>query len=65
MRPVISAAVEGSTDEAIVCKLIAHVGAQPGPVYGRQGKAHLRQKIGGYNRAANHTPWLVLVDLDR
>lgn len=65
MPVVISAAVEGPTDEAVARKLIEHVGAHPGAVYGLQGKAHLREKIGGYNQAADHAPWLVVVDLDR
>lgn len=65
MPPIITVAVEGPTDEAIAGKLIAHVGAQPGPVYGKQGKPHLRQHVRGYNNAARHTPWLILVDLDR
>ena len=43
----ISAAVEGIVDEAVVRKLIAHVGATPGPVYGKQGKSFLRQRIAG------------------
>lgn len=62
---VISAAVEGVVDEAVVRKLITHVGAIPGPVYGKQGKSYLRQKIPGYNNAARHAPWIVLVDLNR
>jgi len=61
---VISAAVEGIVDEAVVRKLIAHAEATPGDVYGKQGKSFLRQKIAGYNNAAQHAPWLVLVDLD-
>lgn len=60
----ISAAVEGPVDEAVVRKLIAHVGAHPGPVYGKNGKPALRKKFNGYNNAARHAPWLVLVDLD-
>ncbi|MDW8326371.1 MAG: hypothetical protein RMK99_07380 [Anaerolineales bacterium] len=64
MPVTISAAVEGPTDEAVVTKLIAHVGALAGPVYGKNGKPHLRQHIGGYNNAARHSPWIVLVDLD-
>lgn len=63
--PVISAAVEGVTDEAMARRLIVHVGAQAGPVYGKNGKRQLRQRIRGYNNAARHAPWLVLVDLDR
>jgi len=61
----ISAAVEGDVDETVVKKLIAHVGGQLGTVYGKHGKPALRQKIKGYNNAARHTPWIVLVDLDR
>jgi hypothetical protein len=60
----ISAAVEGIVDEAVVRKLIVHVGATPGPVYGKQGKSLLRQKIAGYNNAARRAPWIVVVDLD-
>ena len=60
----ISAAVEGIVDEAVVRTLIAHAGATPGPVYGKQGKALLRQKIAGYNNAARWAPWIVLVDLN-
>ena len=61
---VISAAVEGIVDEAVVRKLIAHADATPGDVYGKKGKSFLRQKIAGYNNAAQRAPWLVLVDLD-
>jgi hypothetical protein len=61
---VVSAAVEGIVDEAVVRRLIEHVGARVGGVYGKNGKAHLREKINGYNNAARHAPWIVLVDLD-
>lgn len=62
---IISAAVEGVTDEAVIRKLIMHVGALPGTVYGKNGKQHLKDRITGYNNAARHAPWIVLVDLDR
>lgn len=65
MAAIISAAVEGVTDEAVVRRLVAHVGAEPGTVYGRVGKPHLKERIAGYNNAARHAPWFVLVDLDR
>lgn len=61
---MISAAVEGVTDEAVARRLILHAGAEPGAVYGKNGKPHLRERIRGYNNAARHAPWLVLVDLD-
>jgi hypothetical protein len=60
----ITAAVEGNVDEAVVRRLIEHVGGTPGPVYGRNGKDHLRQRISNYNQAARLSPWVVLVDLD-
>jgi len=62
---VVSAAVEGIVDEAVVRKLIVQAGGRPGTVYGKSGKPHLRRQIQGYNNAARHSPWIVLVDLDR
>lgn len=61
---VIHAAVEGVVDDAVVRRLIALAGGTPGTVYGKQGKALLRQKVAGYNNAARHAPWVVLADLD-
>jgi hypothetical protein len=63
-RPVVTAAVEGLVDEAVVRRLIEHVGAEIGPVHGRQGKDHLKRNLIGYNRAAVFAPWLVLLDLN-
>lgn len=62
---VVSASVEGVVDEAVVRALLMSAGMKPGPVYGKQGKSHLQEKINGYNNAAQRLPWLVLVDLDR
>ena len=61
---IISAAVEGDVDEAIVRKLVAHAGGQIENVYGKNGKSMLRKNINGYNNAARRTPWQVLIDLD-
>lgn len=61
---VISGAVEGLVDEAILKRLVEDSGAEPGPVHGKHGKAHLRRHIGGYNNAARFSRWMVLVDLD-
>ncbi len=61
---VISAAVEGIVDEAVVRKLIIDAGGLSGTVYGKNGKPFLRQRIDGYNNAAHRAPWIVLVDLD-
>lgn len=62
---VISAAVEGLIDEAVVKRLIMEAGAMVGAVYGKQGKKSLRGGINGYNNAGRHQPWIVLVDLDQ
>jgi hypothetical protein len=64
MRPVISAALEGPTDEAVARRLIEAAGAEMGAVYGLNGKAKLLQRLNGYNTAAHFAPWLVLMDLD-
>jgi hypothetical protein len=61
---IICSVVEGLLDEAVMQRLIAQVNAIPGPAYGKQGKQHIRQKIGGYSNAAQSAPWVVLVDLD-
>jgi hypothetical protein len=61
----ISAAVEGDVDEAVVRKLVQLAGGQMGTVYGKTGESALRARIKGCNNAARHSPWLVLVDLDR
>jgi hypothetical protein len=62
---VISGAVESDVDEAVLRRLVEHVGATLGPIHGKQGKTHLLQRLCGYNRAARLSPWVVLVDLDR
>jgi hypothetical protein len=61
---VISAAVEGDVDEVVVRRLVVNAGGDIGSVYGKMGKAALRQRIAGYNHAARYSPWVVLVDLD-
>src|SRR5262245_54185057 len=60
----ISAAVEGIVDEAVARKLILFAGGSPGVVFGKQGKPFLRQRVQGYNAAAQHAAWIILVDLD-
>ena len=65
MAPCISAAVEGDTDAVVVRRLIGFVGADVGPVYVLAGKPNLRKRVAGFNHAAHHDPWLILVDLDQ
>ena len=62
---MISVAVEGDTDEAVVRRIARDVGIHVGNVYGRRGRPHLLSRLPGYNDSARHRPWLVLADLDR
>ncbi|MBW1711937.1 MAG: hypothetical protein JRJ59_02150 [Deltaproteobacteria bacterium] len=62
---IIKGAVEGVVDEAVLRRLLVHVGATPGPIYGKNGKDRLLKQIAGYNNAARLSPWVVLVDLDQ
>lgn len=62
--PVISGAVEGIVDEAVFRRIVHVARAEPGAVYGKNGKQHLLQRLPGYNNAARFSPWLVLLDLD-
>jgi hypothetical protein len=61
----VTVAVEGDLDEALLRQILDHVGMSVRAVYGRKGKRFLLQSINGYNNAARHAPWIVLVDLDR
>lgn len=61
---VVSGATEGIVDESVVRRLIRELGAEPGPVHGKNGKQHLRERITGFNNAARYSPWIVLLDLD-
>jgi len=63
-RLPISAAVEGDVDEAVLRRIVEHIGLELGNVYGREGKQRLLRRLGGYNNAARVSPWVVLVDLD-
>lgn len=61
---VISGAVEGDLDEAVLRKLVEEEGATLRPPYGKKGKQHLKQRLAGYNQSARRTPWVVLMDLN-
>jgi hypothetical protein len=63
--PSLSGAAEGDLDEAVLHRLVHQAGFSLANVYGRQGKASLLRALRGYNAAARHASWVVLVDLDR
>lgn len=62
--PSVCAAVEGPTDEAVLRRLLVECGLPDPTVYGKQGKAAIHKRILGYNAAARHKPWIVMIDLD-
>lgn len=63
--PIVTGAVEGDLDEALLRRILNYVGIALGTVHGRKGKPFLLRSVGGYNNAAQFAPWVVLVDLDR
>ena len=65
---VITAAVEGLTDEALLKRLCSFLGTTlgttAGHVYGRCGKSYILARINGYNHSARFRHWVILLDLD-
>lgn len=62
---IVTVAVEGASDEAVVRKILRHVGIECGPVHVTRGKGRLDERLPGYNRAALFSPWVVVRDMDR
>ncbi|SFU63408.1 hypothetical protein [Alicyclobacillus macrosporangiidus] len=58
--------VEGIADEAIVNRLLAHIGLTDGwyRLWNTGGKTKILSKLQAYNLAARRQPWFVLLDLD-
>jgi hypothetical protein len=61
----LTAAVEGKVDLAALERLLSDFGIALSTYHGLKGKSALRRSLTGYNHAAQHSPWTVLVDLDR
>jgi hypothetical protein len=59
----VSCAVEGDLDEAVLRRVLEDAGIGMGKVYGRNGKTSLLRNLQGFNHAAEHSPWVVLLDL--
>ncbi len=62
---LLTAAVEGIVDEAILRRLCRYVGTGLATVYGKTGKHYVLRRLAGYNHSAKFRHWVVLVDLDR
>lgn len=61
---VLTAAVEGITDEVLLRRICVFCGTNVGPVYGRCGKSYVVARIAGYNHSAQFRHWVILLDLD-
>jgi hypothetical protein len=64
MPPTVTIVVEGTTDAAIVKRLLRDAGLAVGREYVKHGKDALKRNLSGYNTAARFSCWLVLRDLD-
>lgn len=63
---LVSGAVEGDLDEAVLRRLVEDEGAILYRLYGRRGKQHLKQRLTGFNQSARQQfPWVVIMDLDQ
>ncbi len=62
--PTLTGAVEGDIDSAVLRRLADTVGLLSPIIHVKSGKTDLRNCIVGYNSAAQHERWCVLVDLD-
>lgn len=61
----VNVAVEGSTDRAVIARVLSVAGLDLGTVYGQKGKAHLDSCLKGFNHSAKYRPWIVVRDLDQ
>ncbi len=61
----LTVAVEGMLDEAVVRRLVNDAGGLIRDVHVKRGNRPLRDKVPGYNNAAQRSTWFVLTDLDR
>jgi hypothetical protein len=61
---VLTAAVEGITDEALLRRQCSFSGTDVGLVYGKCGKSYVVARISSYNHSAQFRHWLILLDLD-
>lgn len=59
-----TAAVEGPVDEVAVRRIAESAGIEVATVYITNGKGNLVRRLAGFNEAARHAPWLVVVDLN-
>ena len=60
----LTAAVEGPVDDVALRRIAESAGVEVSTVYVTNGKGNLVRRLEGFNSAAQHAPWLVVVDLN-
>lgn len=60
----VTLAVEGTSDVAVIRRVLEFCGHDFVVAHGLHGKNHLDRNIPGYNNAARFAPWLIVRDLD-
>jgi len=63
-QPSITGAVEGAVDQAVLQRIASHLGIFVDPIHVTHGKQNLLKRLRGFNYAANHFPWIVIIDLN-
>jgi hypothetical protein len=56
--------VEGVIDDAVARRTLAHFGIAVERSHTKGGRSKIEARVGGYYRASQYSPWLVLADLD-
>lgn len=61
---VFTAAVEGAVDEAVLKRIATYLRFSLGAIHGRNGKDDLYRRREAFNKAANYSHWILLIDLN-
>lgn len=56
--------VEGSTDEAVLRRILSFAGIEAERTFGLRGRHQVLESLPGYNQAARHIGFVALVDFD-
>ena len=54
--------VEGTLDEEVARRILSHTQHTPGVCYGKRGYGYIKEKLPGFNQAAQSVCYLALVD---